>query len=270
LKLAFIRTWHEKSVIPGGISLWRDKSLRTRFIGGAIITGLSITALAVCLPLSFLWAHDIFDFDFVKDHFVGTLTVLILLAGVSFFGLMLVATRFLLPTSKARRKTLLDVVNRTVVAGLAIFLISVPILLTYESIRYEQSGNLAVSIAVGLFMLLFATRWFVTDPVSSNYLTAATGLGCSLLVVFFPYHAAVAYQRLALRPFGISGVEVRVSDDTNTYTSCLVLMSHKYLWLRDANEIVVVGRDRVKVTMIVTGYKVAQDCPTIRVLRERA
>jgi hypothetical protein len=298
--LSFIRNFHKGTVVPAVKAFVSDSETRTRFVGGAAITSLVLVGLQLGLTIAFLWSHDIYDSDFATNHFLASVATLTFVVGLAFIALPLLALRaaghladFATKIScRLTRKVSGELETTTVGANrigqfllraldaspqyifggysavfrlLSIAIIGVVLFKIIQGTVADDTAVIAVGLVALLVALIVGIRWYVSDPVASNYLTGLSGIVALALIGAFPYHAAAMYQQLALRPFGLSGVRVSIETENSSKPGCLVLLGQAAVWVREDVSLIAVPRERATVRFDLNASRTDRQCSTIRV-----
>jgi len=285
LNLPFIRKFHEAVVVPTLKAFISNRETRNRLLGGAAITSLVLVGLQIGLTVAFLWAHDIFDAEFAANHFLALVATATLISALAFFGAWLIALRAqvsLIETTLERQdgvsedsnaeprerkfnraKSFLDRIFLRIFRWFIVIAVVTTVWPIFKAMWAGDTALIVAGVAIVLVALVLAIRWYVHDAVVSNYLTGMFGVASVCLIASFPYHAAVLYQQLALRPFGVSGVKVHVSSEDNELDACLVLLSQSSVWLRTDSAVMSIPRDKATITFDVRRPRQNRNCSTI-------
>ncbi|MGL4229735.1 MAG: hypothetical protein ACRCWJ_00075 [Casimicrobium sp.] len=253
--------------------LAKDRQLRNRFLGGAIITGAVVTILNFSLPLAFMFAHGIFDYEFAANHYFSIVATLVFLSSLAIIGLLFLGVPMIsLETRRNRqeqsgRRPIWYSATEALRGGFSLLKLGILIGFVGAVIWAIWKENIAiatVAIASSLVALLLGLRWIIRDALVSNYLTSCVGIVGLLLIATYQSYVAGLYQDLVLRPRGLSGVRVEIIDERGTKTSaCLLLLAPQSLWVIDGQSLSAYSRDKVAIVIPTPPHRKKERCETL-------
>ncbi len=237
-----------------------DAHGRNRFIGGALITSLTVALLVLAFPLVYLSIHGVFDYEFIGDHFFAVVSLAWLVYATSLLLFVLACFRIVeWLVAKKNPEAARGLRHMILFGGMS----GVVGLMVSDALRGEGT-IFAHGLTSILFAALLLVRWYTKDAIVSNYLTAASGVVGVLLVLSFPAAAGRMYRDFVLLPKGVAGFKVDLEyEGKNIKDACLILLGPRTVWFHKDARLQAISREKTLLSLPLIKQRRKAQCDTV-------